>query len=70
MIRLVFVKLPNGKCEEFDAADLPFDAGENVIVESEKGLVLGNVLSAPREKERRFILKSPRRVMRKATSED
>jgi len=70
MIRLVFVKLPNGKCEEFDAVDLPFDVGENVIVESEKGLVLGNVLSAPREKERRFILKSPRKVIRKATSED
>jgi cell fate regulator YaaT (PSP1 superfamily) len=70
MIRLVFVKLPNGKCEEFDAVDLSFDAGENVIVESEKGLVLGRVLSTPREKERRFILKSPRKVIRKATPED
>jgi cell fate regulator YaaT (PSP1 superfamily) len=70
MIRLVFIKLPNGKCEEFDAVDLPFDVGEDVIVESEKGLVLGNVLSAPREKERRFMLKSPRKVIRKATHED
>ena len=70
MIRLVFVKLPNGKCEEFDAVDLPFDVGENVIVESEKGLVLGKVLSAPREKERRFMLKSPRKVIRKATPGD
>ena len=70
MIRLVFVKLPNGKCEEFDAVDLPFDVGENVIVDSEKGLVLGKVLSAPREKERRFMLKSPRKVIRKATPGD
>jgi cell fate regulator YaaT (PSP1 superfamily) len=70
MIRLVFVKLPNGKCEEFDAVDLPFDVGENVIVDSEKGLVLGKVLSAPREKERRFMLKSPRKVIRKTTPGD
>jgi cell fate regulator YaaT (PSP1 superfamily) len=70
MIRLVFVKLPNGKREEFDAVDLPFDVGENVIVDSEKGLVLGKVLSVPREKERRFMLKSPRKVIRKATPGD
>jgi cell fate regulator YaaT (PSP1 superfamily) len=70
MIRLVFIKLPNGKCEEFDAGDLSLDAGENVVVESEKGVVLGKVLSAPHEKERRFILKSPRKVARKATPED
>jgi len=70
MIRLVFIKLPNGKCEEFDATDLPLEVGENVIVESDKGLVLAKVLSAPHEKERRFILKSPRKVTRKASPED
>jgi cell fate regulator YaaT (PSP1 superfamily) len=70
MIRLVFIKLPNGKCEEFDTVDLSLDAGENVIVESEKGFVLGKVLAVPHEKERRFILKSPRKVARKATPED
>jgi len=70
MIRLVFIKLPNGKCEEFDATDLPLNAGENVIVETEKGLVLARVLSSPHEKERRFFLKSPRKVIRKATPED
>ena len=70
MIRLVFIKLPNGKYEEFDAVDLSLDAGESVIVESEKGSVLGKVLAAPHEKERRFILKSPRKVARKATPED
>ena len=70
MIRMVFVKLANGKSEELDAVDLPLDTGENVIVETEKGLVLGKVLSPPREKEKRFFLKSPRKVIRKATPED
>jgi cell fate regulator YaaT (PSP1 superfamily) len=67
---MVFVKLANGKAEEFDAVDFTLDAGENVIVETEKGLVLGKVLSPPREKEKRFFLKSPRKVIRKATPED
>ena len=67
MIRMVFVKLANGKAEEFDAVDLILGVGENVIVETEKGLVLGKVLSPPREKEKRFFLKSPRKVIRKAT---
>jgi cell fate regulator YaaT (PSP1 superfamily) len=70
MIRLVMVKLPNGKTEEFDATQLALEAGEPVLVESEKGLVLGKVLSPPREKEKRFILKSPGKVARKATAED
>jgi len=70
MIRLVYIKLPNGKCEEFDAVDLALEANENVIVESDKGSVLGKVLAAPHEKERRFILKSPRKVARKAAPED
>jgi hypothetical protein len=58
MIRLVFVKLPNGKTEEFDATQLSLEAGEDVIVETEKGLVLGKVLAPPHEKEKRFFLKS------------
>lgn len=70
MIRLVFVKLPNRKLEEFDAGDLSLEVGDSVIVESEKGLTLGRVLSPPHKKERRFILKSPNKVIRKATPED
>jgi cell fate regulator YaaT (PSP1 superfamily) len=70
MIRLVFIKLPNRRCEEFDALDLSVEVGEYVIVESEKGLVLGKVLAPPHEKEKRFILKSPRKVIRKAGPED
>jgi cell fate regulator YaaT (PSP1 superfamily) len=70
MIRMVFVRLDNGRSEEFDAGDLPLDAGEHIVVEAEKGLVLGKILSQPREKEKRFFLKSPKKVIRKATQED
>lgn len=70
MIRMVHVRLANCKAEEFDAGDLPFGAGDPVIVESDKGLVLGKALSAPQDTEKRFILKSPRKVVRKATPED
>jgi cell fate regulator YaaT (PSP1 superfamily) len=70
MIRMVFVKLSNGKAEQFDAVDFPLETDENVIVETEKGLALGRVLSPPREKEKRFFLKAPKKVVRKATSED
>jgi cell fate regulator YaaT (PSP1 superfamily) len=70
MIRLVFAKLPNGKTEEFDAEELSLETGDGVIVESDKGSVLGKVLSPPHEKEKRFILKSPRKLVRKATPED
>jgi cell fate regulator YaaT (PSP1 superfamily) len=67
---MVFVKMANGKSEEFDAADLPLEKGDPVIVETEKGLVFGKVVSPPREKEKRFFLKSPRKVVRKAAPED
>jgi hypothetical protein len=52
MMRSVFVKLANGKAEEFDAGDLTLEVGENVIVDTEKGQVLGRILSAPQEKEK------------------
>jgi cell fate regulator YaaT (PSP1 superfamily) len=70
MIRLVHVKLANGKAEEFDAEASSFEAGEPVIVDTEKGLALGKVVRPPYEKERRLLLKTPRKVVRKATPED
>jgi cell fate regulator YaaT (PSP1 superfamily) len=70
MIRIARVKLVTGKAEEFNTQDLSLEAGESVVVETEKGLVLGRVLEPPQEREKRFILKTPRRIMRKATSED
>ncbi|MDI7261514.1 MAG: stage 0 sporulation family protein [Thermodesulfobacteriota bacterium] len=62
--------MANGKAEGLDAGDLPLAKGEPVIIESDKGLVLGKVLFAPGEKEGRSILKSPKKVVRKATPED
>ena len=70
MIRLVRVKLANGKATEFDAEALPLETGDSVLVDTEKGLALGKVSSPPYEKERRLLLKTPRKVVRKATSED
>lgn len=70
MARLVFVRLSHGRYEEFDAGNLSLEIGEYVVVESEKGIFLGKVLSKIVEKEKRFILKSPGKILRKATSED
>ena len=70
MIRVVLVKLANARAEEFDAADLPLEVGEVIIAETERGLVLGKVLAPPHEKEKRFILKSPKKILRKAAPED
>jgi cell fate regulator YaaT (PSP1 superfamily) len=70
MIRLVRVKFANGKTAEFDAEALPLEAGDSVLVDTEKGMALGKVSSPPYEKERRLLLRTPRKVVRKATSED
>jgi len=70
MILMVPVKLTNGKSEEFSAEGFSFEAGDPVIVESDRGLVLGKVLSPPHEMEKRFILKTPQKVVRKASPED
>jgi cell fate regulator YaaT (PSP1 superfamily) len=64
MILMVPVKLTNGKSEECSAEGLSLEAGDSVIVESDRGLVLGKVLSPPHEKEKRFILKTPAKVVR------
>ena len=70
MIRVVHVKLANGRSEEFNATDLPLEVGDVIIAETEKGQVLGKVLAPPHEKGKRFVLKAPRKVLRKATPED
>jgi len=70
MIRLVRVKFANGKTAEFDEEAFPLEAGDSVLVDTEKGVGLGKVTSSPYEKERRLILRTPRKVVRKATSED
>ena len=70
MIRLVHVKFPKGKTGEFDAGDLALETGDSVLVSMEKGVALGKVVLPPYEKERRTLLKTPRKVVRKASAED
>jgi cell fate regulator YaaT (PSP1 superfamily) len=70
MILMVPVKLTNGKSEECSVEGFPLEAGDSVIVEIDRGLVLGKVVSPPHEKEKRFILKTPPKVVRKASPED
>jgi len=67
---MVPVRLANGKSEEYSAEGFSLEAGDSVIVESDRGLVLGKVLTPPHEKEKRFILKTPPKVVRKASPED
>jgi cell fate regulator YaaT (PSP1 superfamily) len=70
MIRVVYVKLAQGRAEEFSAEELVLERGDSVAVDTDKGVVLGKVVAPPQEKEKRFILKSPRKVVRKATPGD
>ncbi len=67
---MVYVKMMNGKTEALEAGDLPLSHGEAVIVESDKGLVMGKVLSSPHDREIQPMEKPPKKVLRKATSED
>jgi cell fate regulator YaaT (PSP1 superfamily) len=70
MIRVVGVKLSNGKVHEFDARDFDLHKGESILVETGKGLSLGRVAIEPREKEKKSLAKMLRKVTRKATEED
>ena len=70
MVRIVGVKLCDGKIYEFDAGDKEFKLGDNVLVETEKGQFLGKVAVEPREKEKQSLLKIPPPILRKATDED
>lgn len=70
MIRIVYVRMMSSKTEAYEAGDLPLGPGETVIVESDKGLVMGKVLSSPQEKEIQPMEKPLKKVLRKATPED
>jgi len=70
MIRIVYAKLANGKAEPLDAADLSLEAGDAIVAETEKGVALAKVLAPPVQKEKRFVIKAPKKVLRKATPED
>ncbi len=70
MIRVVGVRLSSGKVSEFDALDLVLHKGESILVDTGKGLCLGRVAAEPREKDKKSLLKTLKKVTRKATEED
>jgi cell fate regulator YaaT (PSP1 superfamily) len=70
MIRVVGVKLGNGRVLEFDALELDLHKGDPVLVETGKGLSLGRVAVEPIQKEKKSLLKTLRKVTREATEED
>jgi cell fate regulator YaaT (PSP1 superfamily) len=70
MIRVVGVKLGDGKIYEFDALDLDLQKGEAIVVEGGKGSCLGRVAIEPKEKEKKSLSKTLRKVTRKASNED
>jgi cell fate regulator YaaT (PSP1 superfamily) len=70
MYRLVHVRLANGKTEELDAVDFSLEPGDAIIAETDKGVTLGKVLAPPHEKEKHFVLKAPKKIIRKASPED
>lgn len=68
MDRWIYVRMANHRAEAFDAGELVLKVGERVVVETEKGPVLGTVLGIPSEKE--GGQKPSGRVIRRATPED
>jgi len=70
MIRVVGVKLSDGKVHDFDALDLDLHRGESILVQTGKGLCFGSVAGETREREKKSPRKTLRKVVRKATEED
>ena len=59
-----------GKIYDFIASDLDLSPGDKVIVETERGICLGFIVSAPAEREQSEALASLSSIRRKATAED
>ena len=59
-----------GKIFDFNASDLDLAPGDKVIVENEKGISLGHVVSAPSERELIDANGNLAAIRRKATDED
>ncbi|MEI6305801.1 MAG: PSP1 domain-containing protein, partial [Deltaproteobacteria bacterium] len=59
-----------GKIYDFIAADLDLAPGDKVIVETERGISLGYIVTAPAEREQSDALAGLASIRRKATPED
>jgi cell fate regulator YaaT (PSP1 superfamily) len=59
-----------GKIQEFDSGNFVLNKGQKVLVETEQGLALGIVCSAPRSLEKDIAAKPPNKVYRLASQKD
>ncbi|MEJ2039244.1 MAG: stage 0 sporulation family protein [Desulfosarcinaceae bacterium] len=71
MIKKVGIRFKSGgKIYDFDCGAFVFQTGDEVIVETEKGLGFGSVAVAPRAVEKETLDKPLKKVFRKATDKD
>lgn len=71
MTKVVGVRFRNaGKVYYFDPAKLNIEAGDHVIVETARGVEMGNVILSPREVEDDKVVSPLKTVIRIATEED
>jgi cell fate regulator YaaT (PSP1 superfamily) len=70
-MRLVGVELEkNGQMHHFQAGDLQLEKGDLVVIDAEKGITLGTVVTPPKEEKVGLFKRSVREVIRKATAKD
>lgn len=71
MINVVGVRFKKaGKIYYFDPSEIEFSLGENVIVETSRGVEFGEVVVAPKQVEEEEVVSPLKKVVRKATGED
>ena len=71
MIKVIGVRFrDNGKIYYFSAGDLNVEVGNNVIVETARGVEFGKVVLGNREVEEEKIVSNLKPVIRIATEED
>ena len=71
VIRVVSIQFhPAGKMYEFNAGDLELQPGDRVVVETERGLGLGKVVSRVEEKDEALFTQPPAKVQRLLGLED
>ncbi|MCJ7545627.1 MAG: stage 0 sporulation protein, partial [Deltaproteobacteria bacterium] len=70
-MRVVGVELDkNGRVLYFDAVELKLDKGDLVVVDAEKGITMGTVVSAPQVVKSGLCKRSLQKVISKATAKD
>ena len=71
MVKVIGGRFRNaGKIYYFDPLDLDIEVGQNVIVETARGIEYGHVLIAPREVDDSKVIQPLKAVIRLATPED